>query len=349
MGVTIKQVAREAGVSIATVSRVWTGKGPVRDRTRRHILDISRQMRYAPHFGARSLVTKRTETVGVLLPDLHGEFFSELLRAIDRTARRHGYHLLVSGFHGDPAELEAGLAATRGRVDGILALATEISPRRLEEIVPEDTPVVLLAGSPKGPPRFEAIAIDNEGGAWRVIAHLADLGHARIAFIKGPARNMDARERLRGYRRAVRARGCDAAAELELDGDFSEHSGFQAGSRMLDLRPRPTAVFAANDMMAIGALAALRERGIEVPGEVALAGFDDIPLARLVVPPLTTVRVPTESLGQRGMERLLATLEGGGSARSRPRSEMLDTPLVVRASCGANARTVVPGASLVRP
>jgi LacI family transcriptional regulator, galactose operon repressor len=330
--VTIKQVAREAGVSIATVSRVWNGTAPVSAPARRRILAVARRLRYVPHVGAQSLITRRTRTVGVLLPELYGEFFSELLRGVDRSARHHGYQVLVSGFHGDPAELEAGLRATRGRVDGLLAVTPDLTARRIARIVPDGLPVVMVASSARGGSPFDTIGIDNAGGAAAVVRHLVALGHRRIAFVKGPERNADARERLEGYRRAVRAVGAEAAPSLEIEGDFREESGGRAAVTALGLDPRPSAMFAANDAMAIGALASLHDAGIAVPGGMALVGFDDVPLARFVTPPLTTVKVSMEELGRRAMERLLVVLAGETGPRHR---ETLPTSLVVRGSCGA--------------
>ena len=251
MAATIKDVAREAGVSVATVSRVINTKGPVREATRDRILAVAAALRYVPHGGARSLITNRTSTVGALLPDLHGEFFSELIRGMDLAARRNGYHLLISGSHADRDEVEAVLRALRGRVDGLILMSPDIDAATLEANLPDDLPVVLLNCRVDGR-TLDALAIDNVGGAAAMVRHLAGLGHRRIAFVGGAAGNNDAEERLRGYRKARRELRLPADAELEIAGDFSEESGYRAGGRLLALDPRPDAVFAANDSMAIG-------------------------------------------------------------------------------------------------
>lgn len=334
MTVTIKDVARAAGVSVATVSRVVNGKGPVRDATREHIVEVAAALRYIPHGGARSLITKRTETVGVVLPDLHGEFFSELLRGMDLAARRRGYHLLISSSHSDRGEVEAVLRAMRGRVDGLLVMSPDVDARALKENLVAALPVILINTSVDGLD-LDTLRVDNLGGAVAMVRHLAGLGHRRIAFVRGAEGNDDAEERLRGYRAAVSELGLPAAAELELPGDFSEVAGYRAGRRALALDPRPDALFAANDSMAIGALAALREAGTEVPGGMALAGFDDIPIAPFLTPPLTSVRVEIAKLGARALERLVAVLD-----REEPpagRTEVMPTRIVVRASCGSGA------------
>lgn len=333
MTVTIKEVARDASVSVATVSRVFNGKGPVRAETRRRVRQVAERLRYAPHGAARSLITRRTSTLGVLLPDLYGEFFSEVIRGIDGSARGFGYHLLVSSSHSDRGETEAMLRAMRGRVDGLIVLFPHVNPKTIRTNLPEKLPIVLLncagqAGS------LDSISIDNYGGASAMVRHLIRLGHRRIAFIKGPPDNHDASERLRGYRETMRKLCGEGSEKLELPGDFREETGYRAGKRIVEMRARPSAVFAANDAMAIGLLCAFRERYVRVPEDIALAGFDDIPIAKFITPPLTTVRVPIPDLGSRAMARLLELLEATGERA--PRSETVPTTLVVRSSCGAS-------------
>jgi LacI family transcriptional regulator len=333
---SIKEVALKAGVSIATVSRVLNDKGPVAVETRSRILAAIEQLRYVPHGAARSLITNQTDTIGVLLPDLYGEFFSEVIRGIDLAARRSGFHVLISGFHSDRAEIEAVLRALRGRVDGLIVLSPDVDAQSLRRNLPETLPVVLLNTPVAGDGAdFDAINLDNHGGAFAMVRHLAGLGHRRIAFLRGPEENADARERLRGYRDALLSLGIKREEELELGGDFSEESGYRAGQRLLALQPRPAAVFAANDSMAIGCLFALREAGAQVPGDIALAGFDDIPIARYITPSLSSVHVPIAELGTRAMERLLHAVDSKNEHERR--QETVATTLVVRGSCGGAA------------
>ena len=339
MSASIKEVALKAGVSVATVSRVINGTGPVAAETRQRIQDAIDKLRYVPHGAARSLITNQTDTVGVLLPDLYGEFFSEVIRGIDHAARGSGYHVLVSGFHSDRAEIEAVLRAMRGRVDGLIVLSPDVDAQTLQRNLPETLPVVLLNTRVDGEgTSFDAIRVDNYGGAYAMVRHLAALGHSRIALIRGPEENVDARERLRGYRDALRSLGAGLFPAVEIEGDFSEESGYRAGQRLLEMKPRPTAVFAANDSMAIGCLFALREAGVRVPEDMALAGFDDIPIARYLSPPLSSVHVPIAELGTRAMERLLHAL-ASKNAHER-RQETVPTTVVVRGSCGGGTDTV---------
>ena len=345
---TIKDVARAAGVSVATVSRVLTGSAPVREPTRRRILEIARELRFTPNASARSLSMRRTTALGAVLPDLHGEFFSELLRGIDRTAQKHGRHLLVSSSHHGLQGISAALRAMYGRVDGLIVMAPDVSVAGLLDALPPTLPTVLVncavvptsAGA-----RVESLAVDNFGGAMAMVQHLASLGHQRIAFIAGAAHNEDAAERERGYREAMQRLGLDAPVAYQVCGDFTEEGGRTAAAALVALSPRPTAIFAANDMMALGALGLLRERGLAVPADIAITGFDDIPTARYVTPPLTTVRVDVEALGARAVTLLLERMAVARTARTEhgsraPSQEVLPTTLVVRASCGAQPDAV---------
>jgi LacI family transcriptional regulator len=330
--VTIKEVARRAGVSVATVSRVLNRRDPVREETRAEVLAAVAALRYVPSGVARSLSMRQTDAIGVVLPDLHGEFFSEVIRGLDRVARGSGYHLLLSGSHSDPAEVEAVLRAIHGRVDGLIAMLPDLDVAALADRLPPEIPVLLLNGAEGAP--WGGISIDNEGGALAVTRHLIGLGHRRIAFVGGPEKNSDARERLRGYQAGLAEAGLEEWLEA---GDFSEDAGYAAGRRLLAAARTstggPTAVFAANDATAIGILCALREGGLAVPGDIALAGFDDIPVARYVLPALTTVHVAIDELGRRAMERLLAALSG--DTASLDLRERFPATLVIRESCGA--------------
>ncbi|MBR9988551.1 MAG: LacI family DNA-binding transcriptional regulator [Gemmatimonadetes bacterium] len=332
MASTIRDVAREAGVSVATVSRVINNSGPVHADTRRRIDDVAKRLRYIPNGAARTLSTRRAQTIGVVLPDLYGEFFSEVIRGIDQEVQRSGWHLLVSSSHNDRAGIEAALRAMRGRVDGLIVMSPDLDTHILAQNLPDKLPVVLLncAGDDD---IYNSLNIDNRGGAFAMTEHLLRQGHGRIGLITGPMRNHDARERLRGAHEALAAAGVTAAPELEVAGDFSEQSGHRAALELLELEQRPTALFAANDSMAIGALSALREAGVRVPEEMAIAGFDDIPIARYMSPPLTTVRVSISELGDQAARRLFQVITELTGER---RQELLPTELVVRRSCGAD-------------
>lgn len=337
MAVTIKDVAKAARVSAATVSRALNGFEAITDRTRAHVEAVAARLGYVPHEGARSLSSRRTRCIGAVLPDLHGEFFSELIRGIDRAARAHGLHLLLSCSHGDAVEFAEAVRALRGRVDGMLVMSPWIEAAALDRSLRSAVPAVLI-GSGRGGGRFSELGIDNHGGACAMMRHLAARGHRRIAMIAGPDDNFDARERLAAYHAMLAELGSGARAQV-LRGDFSEESGYRAGRQIAAMAQRPDAVFAANDMMALGCLFGLQEAGLRVPGDIAVAGFDDIPIARYVTPPLTTVRVRIAELGELALERLVLEIAGAGSRR-KPALQRLRTELVVRSSC-ARTRAAV--------
>jgi LacI family transcriptional regulator len=271
----------------------------------------------------------------VLLPDLYGEFFSEVIRGIDLVAQGHNYHMLVSSSHSEQQALEAALGAMRGRVDGLIVMSPDLDQRTLRASLAA-CPAVVLLNCAAPSPDFDAIKIDNVGGATAMTKHLLSLGHRRIAFICGAARNVDAEERRRGYRIALRAARVERHPLMEIDGDFTESGGYRAAKALAGLPAslRPTAIFAANDSMAIGALSALRELGVSVPRAMAVTGFDDIPIAQYTSPPLTSVRVPIIELGERATTRLVAVLASDRPRRRR--CETLATELVVRQSCGGS-------------
>src|SRR6187455_2334934 len=254
---TIKDVARVAQVSVATVSRALNGHHNVTAEVRRRVEEAAGQLRYVPHAAARSLSSRRTQTMGVVLPDLHGEFFSELVRGIDQAARAHGLHLLVSSYHGHPEEQGESLRTLRGRVDGLLVMSPFAgAPETFADRPASALPMVLI-NSPAAP-GGDVLSVDNYGGARAMMRHLVDCGHRRIAFVAGPEGNFDAHERLRGYRDAL-AELLPDAGEWVLPGTFDEASGHRAGQALLKTPSRPDAVFAANDMMAPGCLFAFSQ------------------------------------------------------------------------------------------
>jgi LacI family transcriptional regulator len=332
LSITIHDVARHAGVSVATVSRVLNSSGPVREETRLRIGAVAKRLGYRPNSAARTLKTRKTSTLGVLLPDLFGEFFSEVIRGIDQTAQREGYQLLLSSSHGDVGQIEAAMRAMSGRVDGLIVMSPAVDARSLATNLPSALPVVLLNCRVEGD-SFVSVNIDNFGGARDVVQHLIGLGHRGIAMIQGAPGNHDSDERLRGYREALQAAGIAVETRLIIPGDFTEAAGYLAARQILDMQPRPSAVFAANDAMAIGALSAMRDAGISVPDEVAVVGFDDIPIARYLSPPLTSVHTAIDGLGARAVEILCTLLRKEGDPQ--PIHEILPTQLAIRRSCGA--------------
>lgn len=325
---TIRDVARRAEVSVATVSRALNGLDNVSEQTRNRVADAVRELGYVPHAGARSLSLSRSNAIGVVLPDLHGEFFSEIVRGMDREASRHGYLLLLSNLHGRKQQAVMALQAMRGRVDGLVVMAPQFSEPELAQALPAGLPALLINTRTEQGGR-PSIHLDNAAGTRAVVEHLVQLGRKRIIHIGGPEGNIDAQERAHAFHIACANNGVHGEV---VAGDFDEASGVAAVEALLKNGGSFDAVFAANDNMAIGALQALRAAGLRVPQDVAVAGFDDIPLAKHLG--LTTVRVRIAELGERALGRLLAIIgqqHGGGDELHAPE-------LVVRSSTDQSAR-----------
>ncbi|TCP36725.1 LacI family DNA-binding transcriptional regulator [Sphingomonas sp. BK235] len=315
---TIRDVAREAEVSVASVSRALNGHERVRPELRARVQAAAARLGYVPHAGARSLSLARTSAIGVVLPDLHGEFFSELLRGMDREAAAQRLALLLTVLQ-DGRGLDT-VAALRGQVDGLVVMAPQLRAEELRAHLPRGLAAVLLNCAPE----LEAAAalrIDNAAGAAAMVAHLVAGGARVIAHLTGPAGNVDAEERRAGARAAATAAGVTL---IEIAGDFGEASGAAAGEQIACGAVRADALFAANDEMAIGALVALRRGGIGVPDQVQVAGFDDIPLARLVTPALTTMRVDIAALGALAVRRLATRI-------ARAREGFVDEAVIAEA------------------
>lgn len=334
---TLRDVARAAGVSVATASRAINGHTNVTADTRAAVLAAVKQLNFVPHSGARSLTRRRTDTVGVILPDLFGEFFSEIIRGIDRVAHETGMHLLLGNMHGSVHETAAAIAAMRGRVDGLLLMPPDVAPDALADNLDPVMPTVLLNydGSSLDLP---FVAVDNYRGAYAMTEALLAGGARSVAHIAGPKHNLDARERQRGFADAMAHAG-DESQALVLPGDFSEESGADAARVLMQGGMAVDAIFAANDQMAVGCIAELVAGGRSVPGEIMVAGFDDIPLARHITPPLTTMQVKIDELGSTAMTVLLRALRGEALDA---RAATILTPTLIRRGTtgGATARPV---------
>jgi LacI family transcriptional regulator len=327
---TIRDVARRAQVSVASVSRALNGLDNVSDLTRSRVLEAAAALGYVPHAGARSLSLARTNAIGVVLPDVHGEFFSEIVRGMDLAATERGYLLLLSNMHGGSAQAETALRAMRGRVDGLIVMAPHLDRATLERALPPATPAVLI-NAPADVRKYPNLRLDNAAGVAAVVAHLAALRRKHIVHLAGPNGNLDAQERSAAFLQAI-ADQCPRAEATVVPGDFTEEAGASGIRRLLANGEQFDAVFAGNDMMAIGALQAMQAAGLRVPEDVAVAGFDDIPLARHLG--LTTVRARIAELGKRAIDRLVQTL---GSDGAEPAQELHSTELVVRRTTDPSA------------
>jgi LacI family transcriptional regulator len=324
---TMKEVARAAEVSVATVSHVINRTRFVSPALAERVQTAMRDLGYTPDGTARSLRIRRTETIGLLVPDNRNPFFAELGQAIEEAGFAAGY-TTIFGNSAERPDRERQYVETlvAKRVDGLIIAPSRDGAGVLDTLLrPSKIPVVVIDRDPEllG---ADVVLYDNEGGSAAATRHLLDLGHTRIAFVAGPAHLAPAAGRLEGFRRALAEAGLEPAAIVE--GDFHYEGGYAAARRLL-ADAAPTAIFAANDLMAAGAMRALGERGMHVPDEVSVVGFDDAPLAEMVSPAVTTVRQPLHDMAHVAVTLLLERIAGIGGG---PQRHVLPTELVVRSS-----------------
>jgi LacI family transcriptional regulator, repressor for deo operon, udp, cdd, tsx, nupC, and nupG len=329
---SIRQVARLAGVSIATVSRALATPEKVSARTLKKVLAQVERSRYKPNLLARNFRSRRTYCVVVLVPNIANPFFAEVIRGIEQVAQRHGYAVLLGDTEGreDREAHYASLVETR-QADGLIQLRARLPDAVLAE--GNGIPIVNACECLDRAP-CPKVRIDNISAARSMTDHLLSLGHRRIGVIQGPADSPLTRDRLKGHRAALRAAGIEYDQSLVATGDFSMTSGRRAATELFAAAAPPTAVFCFNDEMAMGAMQWLKNAGFAVPRDVSVAGFDDIEFASFTDPPLTTIEQPTRELGHRSMTLLLEILNGGKPAHA---AQTLPTKLIVRNSTAAPA------------
>ena len=337
MALTLEEVGKLAGVSRSTVSRVVNGQPSVRDEVRERVWQVIRETGYQPHAAARSLVTRRTRIIGVIIPQavmtlFVDPFFPLLLCGITETCNDHGYYLMLSLFNGPGTEEELYRRQVHsGHLDGAIVASTPMDDPLIPALMDDDVPCILIGRHSDRRARY--VDVDNVSGSRMAVEHLIRLGHRRVATITGPLSMASGEDRLTGYRQALEAHRIPVQEALIVEGDFTEASGAMGMQRLLS--DSPTAVFAASDTMAIGAVKALREAGLRVPEDVALVGFDDIPVAAALEPALTTVRQPIERLGSMAADLLVNLLENPPATQPPAHRMILPAKLIVRDSCGA--------------
>ncbi|HEX9270486.1 MAG TPA: LacI family DNA-binding transcriptional regulator [Candidatus Limnocylindria bacterium] len=337
---TIADVAQAAAVHPSTVSRVLSGRpdASIRAQTRARVVAAAGRLAYRPSAIARSLRLRRTLTLGMLVPDIANPFFALIIKGAEAAARGRGYDLILCTTE-DGREREAtSIALLRDRqVDGVLIATARASDAMVADLRRDRFPFALVNRAARGG-RDLAVVVDNRRAAGRAIAHLRSLGHRRIAHIAGPRSTTTGAERADGARAALRRTRCDADPALFVEaGAFSEAEGHRVARRLLLLDEPPTAIFGANDLITLGALRAARELELMVPRDLSLIGFNDIPLAELLEPALTTIRVPQLEMGATAARLLIDRLEG---RHAGPARVVLPTELVVRSSTAAPAERV---------
>ncbi|MDE0157092.1 MAG: LacI family DNA-binding transcriptional regulator [Gammaproteobacteria bacterium] len=308
----MKDVAEQARVSVSTVSYVLNNNGQVSAERRARVLNAVRALDYIPNESARSLKRQSASTIGLVVPDLMNEFFSRLARGVVQAAAMHDMLVvLCSAENSEEAEFGNARLLRSRRVDGVIyESGFHESPRSLLELQSLG-PVVLVDERIPGLD-LPAVVADGRRGSRDVAAHVIKLGHRRIACIAGPTTHWTAEQRLSGYREGLALGGIDPDEMSVLVGDYEMNSGYELARVFLDVPEpqRPTAVLCANDLMAIGALEYCRANAIDVPGDVSIVGFDDIPTVQLLTPRLTTVRQPAHEMGMRAAELLISMVQG---------------------------------------
>ena len=306
---TMADVAARAGVSVATVSRALSGEGrlvsaPVLER----VQVAARELGYHPNNLARNMRSGTSRIFGLVISDVSNPFFTAVARGAEDVAQRHGYSLVLSNTD-ENAEREAAIldVLIADRVAGIMIATTNENGEVLRRSLAMGTALVALDRRIHGLPT-DSVAVDNESAAHEAVTHLIRLGHRRIAIVGGPADAHTARERLRGYERAHRDALLSIDPELVTAGTFRESAGLTLTRQLLGLSAPPTAIFSVNNLTTIGVLRALREAGAAIPGDVSVVGFDDIPTAELLDPPLTVIRQPTYRMGAQAVELLMRRL-----------------------------------------
>lgn len=331
--VTIRDVARQAGVSVATVSRYINRNAPVSHEAAERLDNVMAELNYLPHAAARHLATRKTRIVGLLLTNMHNDFFAPLLSGIESVVSQHGYNLLVATHR---IALNGDFQPPIGphNTDGLLVFADSLKDEQLYQLHKKKFPVVLIHRTPPDDLPLPFVTVENKAATRAIIDHLIEVhGKRRIIFMRGPIHQEDSHWREMGYKASLQAHGIDYDLALVLAGEFEREVAQESMSAFLSSKhPEFDAVFAGDDEAAIGVFAALQQVGRRVPEEIAVAGFDDQRMSPFLNPPLTTVRAPTEEVGRIAGQQLFNLLQG----LPVDLVSLLPTEIIIRRSCGCN-------------
>ncbi len=327
---TIADVAHRAGVSIATVSRVLNGTAPVDAVTAENVRSAIADLNYVPHSAARTLASRRTDTIGLLLPEISGAFFQPMLRGVEAGVSEAGFDLLIHSTQSRP-ENSPHRPLGEHNTDGLLVFTESLNGKELTRLHNIGFPVVLLHQASPTPLNIPVVTIENQSGARKIVEHLINIhDRRRIVFLRGPQGHEDSSLREKGYRQALKSSGIPFDPALIQLGNFDREAARASMERLLAKGIRFEAVFTGDDESAIGVLLALRQAGLRVPEDIAIVGFDDSLFANALLPPLTTVHAPTEQVGRQAVRQLVHIIQG----KEVEARLVLPTELVIRQSCG---------------
>src|SRR5229473_3519145 len=333
MAVTIKDVARQSGVNISTVSRALNNSYGVNEQTREHVAAVAARLNYRPNRVARGLVTGRSHSLGLILSDIRNPFFAEVARGAEDAARTGNCDLVLCNSDLDAdKQMRYVQSLLEKRIDGIMMNSVSmLSPEQQAQLAGSGVPIVLL-NRPASNQTFSTVCADNESGGALAARYLLDLGHRKIAHLTGPRQHGNLSDRTRGFVRALQS-GKNPVRPIVLHGKFNFDGGTELTRRLLDEHPDVTAIFAANDVMAFGVVQAVLDRGLRIPEDLSLIGFDNIEFSAIVHPPLTTIHQPKYEMGYAAVEILLRMARDKG--RRIPENRLLGVEIVERQSCQA--------------
>lgn len=328
---SIIDVARKAGVSIATVSRVINDVSIVREDTRQKVLNAIEELNFSPNAIARVLVTRKTHTIGMIIPDISNPIYSEASRGIEEIASKNKYNLIFCNTNYlHSKELKYINIFREYRIEGLILATAEIEDNYVSMLKREKFPCVLLFRQVKDED-INFVVVDNEKGAFKIVQHLITLGYKRIGHITGPANISCSQLRLKGYKRALEKNSLKFSQDFCITSRFEEGDGYKAMQKLLDRRMNIEAVFCANDLIAFGAIRAIKERRLRIPDDVAVVGFDDIKPSSYTTPALTTVNQPSYQMGSLSAEILINMIRGDSMTSKRV---ILEPEIIIRESCG---------------
>ncbi len=329
MRTTMKDVAKVAGVHSSTVSRVINGNPNISRETAKKVFFAINQLGYTPNALARSLKTKKIQTLGMLIPDIANPFFAGLARGVEDTANQYGYNVILCNTD-DRLEKEKTYLRLleEKRVEGLILATVKIRDKSIMELEKSRFPYILLSRNIKGL-QENSISIDDITGGYLATEYLIRLGHRNIGHITGPYNTTAALDRIKGYKKALLNFGISFNKQYVAEGDFRIKGGYQVMNKFIQLKNPPTAVFTANDLLAVGAIEAIRENGYDVPADFSIVGFDDIRLASYLSPPLTTIRQPMGEMGSLAITKLLERIEN----KVNHQNILIKPELIERKSC----------------
>jgi LacI family transcriptional regulator len=326
---TIRDVAKMAGVSVATISRYLNNPSVVSEETGQRVQEAMRTLRYVPNSAARNLANRKTNTLGLLLTDIRSDFFTPMLRGIEGVTNEEDYHLLIStvGAKLHPSSLPLGPENT----DGLIIFLDVLQEENLRQLYEMHYPMVIIYQTPPADLPIPLITIENKSSSYKLISHLIETHHRKhIAYLQGPRDNEDSSWRELGYRNALKDHGLEIDTGLIQVGGFDRDGGFQATKHIIRQHPDTDAIFTGDDETAIGVLKAIKEMGLRVPEDVSVVGFDDQILSPFLDPPLTTIHAPTEQVGMEAARQLIRLIRTGQAEKIT----LLPTEIILRRSCG---------------